>query len=47
MQTNTSDMQLGGINTQKNKPMAYFSRKLSKAQRSYADTKIRDNYYPW
>jgi len=36
--TDASDVQLGGVITQDNKPLAFFSRKLSEAQRSYTVT---------
>ena len=36
--TDASDMQLGGVITQDNKPLAFFNRKLSEAQRSYTIT---------
>jgi hypothetical protein len=38
--TNASTKQLGAINTQKNRPIAFFSRKLSGAQSKYTVTKL-------
>ena len=37
--TDASDIQLGGVITQDSKPLAFFSRKLSEAQRSCTVTK--------
>jgi hypothetical protein len=39
--TNTSLMQLGAVITQDNKPIAFFSRKLSKMQQKYSVTEIK------
>jgi hypothetical protein len=39
--TDASSKQLGGVVTQKNRPIAYFSRKLSVAQHKYSVTKIK------
>jgi hypothetical protein len=33
-------MQLGAVTTQGNRPIAFFSRKLSKVQTKYSSTKI-------
>jgi hypothetical protein len=38
--TNASTMQLGAVITQGNRPIVFFSRKLSKVQSKYSDTKI-------
>jgi hypothetical protein len=38
--TDTSSKQLGAENTQKNRPIAFFSQKLSVAQCKYSVTKI-------
>ncbi len=38
--TNASSKQLGAVITQKNRHVAFFSRKLSVAQRKYSVTKI-------
>jgi hypothetical protein len=38
--TDASTTQLGAVITQGNKPIAFFSRKLSKAQSKYSVTKI-------
>jgi hypothetical protein len=38
--TNTSSMQLGAVITQDNRPIAFFSRKLSKTQEKYSVTEI-------
>ncbi len=38
--TNASTKQLGAVITQKNRPIAFFSRKLSGAQSKYTVTKI-------
>ncbi len=38
--TDTSSMQLGAMITQNNRPIAFFSRKLSKAQQKYSVTEI-------
>jgi hypothetical protein len=37
---NTSSMQLGAVITQDNRPIAFFSRKLSKMQQKYSVTEI-------
>ena len=37
--TGDSDKQLGAVNSQNNKPISFFSSKLSKPQRNYATTK--------
>ncbi len=39
--TDASTMQLGSVITQANKPIAFFSRKLSVTQTKYSVTKIR------
>jgi len=36
--TDASDRQLGGVITQKNRPLAFYSRKLNSAQRNYTTT---------
>ncbi len=38
--TDASSMQLGGVITQDNRPIAFFSRKLSKMQQKYSVTEI-------
>jgi hypothetical protein len=38
--TDTSSKQLGAVSTQNNRPIAFFRRKLSIAQRKYSITKI-------
>jgi hypothetical protein len=38
--TDTSSMQLGAMITQDNRPIAFFSRKLSKTQQKYSVTEI-------
>ncbi len=38
--TDASTMQLGSVITQANRPIAYFSRKLSVTQTKYSATKI-------
>ncbi len=38
--TDTSSMQLGAVITQDNRPVAFFSRKLSKTQQKYSVTEI-------
>ncbi len=38
--TNTSSKQLGAVITQENRPIAFFSQKLSTMQRKYSVTKI-------
>jgi hypothetical protein len=38
--TDASSKQLGAVITQKNRPIAFFSRKLTAAQRKYSVTKI-------
>jgi hypothetical protein len=38
--TDASSMQLGAVITQDNKPIAFFSRKLSKTQQKYSVTEI-------
>jgi hypothetical protein len=40
MYTDASSTQLGAVVTQDNKPIAFFSRKLSKMQKKYSVTKI-------
>ena len=37
--TDASDKQLGGVISQNNKPIAFFSRKLIKPQRNYTTNK--------
>jgi hypothetical protein len=38
--TGTSSMQLGAVITQDNRPIVFFSRKLSKTQQKYSVTEI-------
>jgi hypothetical protein len=38
--TDASSMQLGAVITQDNRPIAFFSRKLSKMQQKYSVTEI-------
>jgi hypothetical protein len=38
--TDASSMQLGAVITQDNRPIAFFSRKLSKTQQKYSVTEI-------
>ena len=39
--TDTSTMQLGAVITQDNRPIAFFSRKLSETQTKYSVTEIK------
>jgi hypothetical protein len=45
--TDVSTMQLGAVITQRNRPITFFSRKLSKVQTKYNITKIELCHRPW
>ena len=42
--TDASAIQFGGVTTQNNKPLSFFSRKLAEARRNFA-TIQKENYY--
>ena len=42
--TDASDRQLGGVISQNGNPLAFYSRKLSGAQRNYTTLQLNKNY---